>query len=243
MFGVPEVITSDQGQHFVGAWWRTMCARLGVRQAHGIAYRSQTNGRAEVAGKTLIHLLRKLHTEHGLNWVEALPRVLRHHHDAVNDTGLSPYQILFGRDRPVGTLRRGESRECASAQEFMDRMVAVDTQVATALNALHEQRAAWYNAGRKRRPPFQVGDWVWVQRPKGVTGYKLETAWLGPAKVLGRVWNSTFQVQLKPGRAQEVNMDQLKAHVADSITGRSYELYTHQGGTATHDAEPGEWEV
>ena len=40
MFGVPEVITSDRGQHFIGAWWRTMCARLGVRQAHSIAYRS-----------------------------------------------------------------------------------------------------------------------------------------------------------------------------------------------------------
>ena len=126
MFGIPEVITSDQGQHFVGAWFQNMCARLGVRQAHGIAYRSQTNGRAEVAGKTLIHLLRKVHTEQGLNWVEALPRVLRHIRDAVNDNGLSPYQKLFGRDRPLGGLRKGELRQCEDAQFFMDSMVQVD---------------------------------------------------------------------------------------------------------------------
>ena len=61
-FGIPSVITSDQGSQFVGKWWRTMCARLGIRQAYSQAYRPQANGRAEVAEKTLINLLRKMHT-------------------------------------------------------------------------------------------------------------------------------------------------------------------------------------
>ena len=243
MFGIPEVITSDQGQHFVGAWWQNMCARLGVRQAHGIAYRSQTNGRAEVAGKTIIHLLRKLHIEQGLNWVEALPRVLRHHHDAVNDTGLSPYQILFGRDRPMGALRRGVSRECEDAQAFMDRMGEVDQLVAKTINTLHYRQADRLNKGRERRPPFQVGDWVWIHRPKGITGPKLDTVWLGPGKVLERLGNATYRVQLKPNHAQEVHLDQMKPHVADTITGRSYELYTHKRGIAPLGVEPDEWLV
>ena len=33
IFGVPAIITSDQGPQFVGQWWRTMCGRLGIRQA------------------------------------------------------------------------------------------------------------------------------------------------------------------------------------------------------------------
>ena len=28
-FGVPSVITSDQGSQFVGSWWQTMCGALG----------------------------------------------------------------------------------------------------------------------------------------------------------------------------------------------------------------------
>ena len=72
IYGLPKVITSYEGQHFVGAWFQNMCARLGIRQAHAIAYRSQTNGRAEAAGKMLIHLLRKLNLEQELNFVEAL---------------------------------------------------------------------------------------------------------------------------------------------------------------------------
>ena len=94
-FGVPSVITNDQGSQFVGQWWRTMCARLGIRQAYSQAYRAQANGRAEVAGKTLIGILRKLQVGGETNWVEALPRVLRMYHDTPGESGLSSYQILF----------------------------------------------------------------------------------------------------------------------------------------------------
>lgn len=68
IFGIPSIITSDQGPSFVGPWWRTMCARLGVRVAYSQAHRAQGNGRAEVAGKQIYNLLRKMHTEDKINW-------------------------------------------------------------------------------------------------------------------------------------------------------------------------------
>ena len=58
VFGIPSIITSDQESQFVGQWWKTMCARLGVKQAYSQAYWAQANGKAESAGKTLIGLLR-----------------------------------------------------------------------------------------------------------------------------------------------------------------------------------------
>ena len=33
LFGVPRVVTSDQGPQFAAAWWATMCGCLGIRQA------------------------------------------------------------------------------------------------------------------------------------------------------------------------------------------------------------------
>ena len=47
-FGITSVITSDQGSHFVGQWWKTMCAILGIRQAYSQAYRTQANGKAKL---------------------------------------------------------------------------------------------------------------------------------------------------------------------------------------------------
>ncbi len=32
-FGVPSTITSDRGPQFVGQWYETMCARLGIRES------------------------------------------------------------------------------------------------------------------------------------------------------------------------------------------------------------------
>ena len=96
IFGIPSVITSDQGPQFVSAYFKTLCSRLGIRQAHSQVRRPQGNGRAEAAGKVLYHLLRKIHEADKINWVEALPRAVRLHNNAPNATGLSPYQILFG---------------------------------------------------------------------------------------------------------------------------------------------------
>ena len=231
MFGILDTIVSDKGQQFVSGWWETMCAGLGVRQAFGIAHRSQTNGRAEVAGKTMIELLRKIHVDTESNWLEALPRALRHHHDAINDTGMTPYQILFGRDRSLGGIPREAVRTCEDAQQFLDRMAEVDRLAAEAINRAHEGQMARLNRNRKEREGFQVGDLVWVARPRtGVTGHKLNTAWLGPAKVVQQLSRCTYEVQTKPDHTTEVHLDQLKRHVPDDITGRSYKLYHHQSG-------------
>ena len=51
-FRVPSVVTSDQGPQFAATFWRTLCGLLGVRTAFAQAYHPQTNGRAEVVGKT-----------------------------------------------------------------------------------------------------------------------------------------------------------------------------------------------
>ena len=51
IFGVPTVVTSEQGLSFVRPWWRTVCAKLGIRTAYRKAHRAQGNGRAEVARK------------------------------------------------------------------------------------------------------------------------------------------------------------------------------------------------
>jgi hypothetical protein len=103
-FGVPSLITSDQGSQFVGSWWQTLCALLGVRQAFSHAYHHRANGRAERAGQQLFERLRRIQIEGEFSWIEALPQILDRLHDTPGEGGLSPYQILFGRERPLASL-------------------------------------------------------------------------------------------------------------------------------------------
>ena len=84
--GIPSIITCDGGAQYVGNWFKTMCKLMGIRQAYSHAYRSQSNGRAERAGRQLIDWIQKMALEDDINWVEALPIALLQCHDAKGET-------------------------------------------------------------------------------------------------------------------------------------------------------------
>ena len=217
--GVPAIITSDQGSQFASQWWGAMCSRLGVRQAFSQAHRHQANGRAEVAGKVLQELLRKMHQDGRVNWVEALPRALRIYHDT-NDPvlGMSPYKALFGRDRPLGGLPWVPEKQCREAQEFFDSMEKLDQELARKMNIFHDKVARQTNARRSKRPPYEVGDYVWFLRPKAVVGPKLETWWRGPFRIEARVGESSYMLKIPTTGPLAVHADQLKPCVWQELT-------------------------
>lgn len=117
-FGIPSKISSDQGSHFTGAWWHTMCATLGIRHAFSQAYHHRANGRVERAGQEILERLRKLSTNHQVNWVEVLPQVIDRYHDTPGESGYSPYEILFGRPRPLADRPYTPPTVCEDAVNF-----------------------------------------------------------------------------------------------------------------------------
>ena len=242
IFGVPSVITSDQGSHFVSAWWQTLCAHLGIRQAYSQAYHHAANGRAEVAGQQLQEVLRKLHAQEKLNWAEALPRVLRHLHDARGETGLAPYEILFGRSRHIAGLPYEPPRECEDSQVFISRMKEIDIQVSEKLNDMHKKLADRLNLKRKEGNAFANGTKVWYRRPEG-SGDKLDSRWLGPAIVKGREGARSYIVELKPGMEIKAHRSFLKEYVEDVYNGQPIPLYFHQRTEVDMGAAADEWLV
>ena len=128
-FGVPSVISSDQGSHFVSTWWQTLCSLLGIRQAFSQAYHHQANGRVERAGQQIMEVLRKFHVDEKINWVEALPQTLDRIHDVMGESGLSPNEIQFGRQRPLPAIPYSPPKECEDAQHFFQRMQNIDEKV------------------------------------------------------------------------------------------------------------------
>ena len=242
-FGIPSVLTSDQGPQFVGQFWRTMCARLGIRHAYSQAYRPQANGRAEVAGKTLISILRKFHTEETLNWVEALPRVLRVYHDTPGESGFSPYQIVFGRDRNLAGVPYTHPRECEGATEFFERCKNLEKIASEKLKSLHKTEISNKNASRAKPPPYGVGDWVWVLRPRNSGVTKLETWWVGPCEVVRRTGDLSYEVRVKPNVVQDLHCDQMKPFQGDRLNGSAIELFHHMSGYTPLHSKIDEWEV
>ncbi len=229
--GVPSIVTSDQGAQFISQWFRTLCARLGVRQSFSQAYRPQANGRAEVAGRTVRNVLRKIHADHEVNWVQALPQVLRLRHDMPNpETGLSPYQLLFGRERPLAGLPYTFPRAHPEATELFDFIEKCTVFITEKLR--QELKKEEDQVNRKRHSEIYIpGQWVWIHRPTAYSGVKMQTAWVGPYKIAAQTGEHSFVVEVSPRILQEVHMDQMKPCLSMPSMRAEYPMVYRKGDT------------
>ena len=241
-FGIPSVITSDQGSLFVNAWWQTMCARLGIRHAQAQAYNHRANGRAEVAGQQLMEILRKIHISENINWVEALPIPLDRTHDVRGISGLSPYEILFGRERPLANAPYSPDRECEDATDFFNRMRERDEKVAQVINERHKKEMEELNKARRVQKPLVPGDKVWYRRPEN-TGGKMDTRWIGPARVVAREGEESYEIELLDGVFKKAPRRFLKPYVEDKWNGKPKPLFYHRRTVPEPHVRPGEQEV
>jgi len=197
-FGIPSLITSDQGSQFVGSWWKTMCSILGIRHAVSHAYHHKANGRAERAGQQLFDRLRRIMIDEKISWVEALPQVLDRIHDTPGEGGFSPYEILFGRQRPLAGVPYSTPTECENSKEFFARQREVDRAVARVLNEKHAKQVGAANRGRVDPPALSIGDQIWYLRPPD-SGNKLDSRWIGPGRVTAREGEHSYVIEIKPG--------------------------------------------
>ena len=241
--GVPSVLVSDRGAHFAGAWWRAMCSHFGIRHGYAIAYHHASNGRAEVAGAQIQKILRKLHASEGVSWFDGLQRAVRMIHDLPGESGLSPYEILYGRHRSYAGVPYQPPTKMEDAVAFFKRQDEIDQKIAEILQELHAKRAEEVNKNRRELSILDVGAKVWWLRPRGLTGDKLETYWVGPCKILGRKSAHTYSIETREGHTVDAHRCQLKEHRED--------IYHHQPLALFHfkqtisDVEVGieEWEV
>ena len=160
VFDIPRTICSDRGPQFTGGWFKAMCSLMGIRHAKSVAYLSRSNGRAEVAGRQLFEKLRKIHiTNPRRNWFEEMWPALKAHHDTPTPGGLSPHQILFGRD-PLGRgLPLSGDGMAMDAKEFFARPEATAQDIRQQLEKEHAERQK--SAPSSTAQTFRVGDPVW----------------------------------------------------------------------------------
>ena len=106
MLGLPKEFICDNASIINSEFLKDLFAMSGFEQHSSVAYRPQSNGRAERAVQSIVNSLRQYLEQRGgsskHSWVESLPLALW----ALNDlpgavSGYSPHRLVFGRD-PVG---------------------------------------------------------------------------------------------------------------------------------------------
>jgi len=99
--GIPREILSDQETNFLSQLQKELYNLLQIQQICTSPYHPQTDGLAMIErfNKILRSLLRKLVNKEGRDWDRLLPYILFAYREVPQDTtGLSPFELLYGRD-------------------------------------------------------------------------------------------------------------------------------------------------
>ncbi|KRZ65366.1 Transposon Tf2-6 polyprotein [Trichinella papuae] len=95
-FGIPTIVTTDQGRQFQSALWRELTTALGIKLAPASAYHPQTNGMVERFHRHLKTAL-AAHVNNSRRWIDALPLVLLGIRSSVKeDLRHAPAELVYG---------------------------------------------------------------------------------------------------------------------------------------------------
>ena len=112
-FGVPEVVVTDNAPEFVSSDLSNWLENIGCRKLESPIYHPRANGAAERSVQTVKRALNGWNSSNvRIPFSEFLKKILFHHRVSSHSRGLSPSEIVFGRQIrcPIfGRFNQGES--------------------------------------------------------------------------------------------------------------------------------------
>ncbi len=89
---------------------------------------------------------------------ELLLLVRNQMHDIPGQTGFSPYEICYGRRRPLKVLPYKPPIITEDAVRFFDSMERTREKIAEQLNHLHQSATDYVNSKRSRKQVYKEGE-------------------------------------------------------------------------------------
>lgn len=200
-WGIPRAIISDRDSKFMSDFWKAVFGKLGVTMLTSTAYHPQTDGQSERTNQTIEIALRFHLTAHPDDeWVDVVPFLQGENNNVAQaTTGFAPNELAYGFkvNDTLGVLTADLPPEDYQELRQMKRDNA-EAAMAFA-GALSKAR---YDA-KHQALQINVGDKVYLRLHQGYTipglaNPKLSEQRVGPFKVLEKVGDLAFRLQLAP---------------------------------------------
>ena len=165
--GVPEELASDWGPEFKAHSTNLFLKRWGVHHRKSSAYFPQSNGRAEVAVKVVKRLLCDNTGPNGsLNTDKFLQAILQLRNTPDPDCGLSPAQIIYGRQLRDGMSFINKLEKYSNPHIRRTWVEAWQAKESALRHRFHKTSEALADHSRPL-PALNVGDHCYVQNQSG----------------------------------------------------------------------------
>ena len=164
-FGIPEMVSSDNGTAFVEKTWQKIMQALGIKRRLGCIYHPQSQGLVERANGVLKAKIAKICESSNLNWLDALPIALMHMRSQKNRiTHLTPHEMLTGRMMPTPRIRgedRGPLLEHLQKEirSYVQQLSSVHKVIYTQAKRREARIIQWMEMPK----PIKPGDWVYIK--------------------------------------------------------------------------------
>ena len=180
MYGIPEILHSDQGRSFESSILAQTLKAFGINKSQTTPYHPQGDGMVERFNRSPLQLLQVDVQKHN-DWEQYLPLVLYAYCTSVHSsTRVTPFMLVYGRQPTQTGLPRATAFDPESYSAHLSTKLAelrdfVDTNLAAAA----EHRKSTYDK-HSMTWSFKIGDLVWLSIP---TAKKLDPRWEGKWKV------------------------------------------------------------
>jgi hypothetical protein len=163
LHGMPKSIVSDRDPIFLSHFWQELFRLSGTKLRMSTAYHPQSDGQTEIVNKVLQQYLRCFVHDKPKQWGKFLHWAEWHYNTAIHtSTGLSPYQVVYGRAPPA----LADYIPGSSKLQAVDAMLGDREKVLELLkNKLLKAQAVMKEYADQKRIPhqFKVGDLVFVK--------------------------------------------------------------------------------
>jgi hypothetical protein len=231
-FGLPSTIVTDRGSLFTSVFWTTLVGLLGTRHNLTTAYHPQTDGQTEIVNKALVQYLRIYGNYAQSDWASLLPHAeFWYNSNPHSTTGISPLQVCGIEPRRSFDEPPTATTGSVDAARIARRFHELHKALTSLIQEANDRYAVTHDRHRQHKT-FKVGDNVLVTtknlrqlRPSP----KLADRYVGPFKIIERVNDSAYRLQLPEGSGihNTFNVDKLREYHG-----------TESGVDATNESPP-----
>jgi len=211
-FGVPKILVSDRGTHFLNDLIREMTEKFKIDHRKTTPYHPQTNGQTERVNGILVSILRKTVIDSKRDWDTKLTAALWAYRTTYKvTTRATPFSLVYGLEATlpieyeVESLRVAVSTRLTESQSLRNRLTDLEAldegrrMAAQHIEAIQRRRKITFDKRHKRRA-LTPGMMVMIQDARKLEfPAKFNAVWLGPYLVYEVFPNNSIQLETLNG--------------------------------------------